>query len=352
MPDEIVTIRVDFETNERDMAAVLAELRGFSQGARNAERETDRLGRSTRRLDRDARRLDEPMAAMKKRYVDLERAGQRFNKTMSTGDKLKRAFAKSARFLMLQMIALVAEFVITAATLASVNLLFKLGQWAMKGYNLTLGLVGAALSTVAVAAGTAAAAFKEFNAAAAAWQYKGANVYGSATGAASAAMRNLSVDANLATMGVQQLTAAYKAMSTQGRVTGQQTKALSGAMDFVARAPDQGKSFQAMANFVATLSKEGKLGSKSSAAATNVGKEFAEAVKKSKKKRLGQHLGGDDERTTRQRRRSRRRIYLDQGNFGGPIQGDNRDARPGHVGLRRPIPESNEGRIGRPIQER
>lgn len=284
MPDEIVTIRIDFEANRRDMARVLAELEGFQEAADGASDASNRFTQSTNRMNRTVRQTDEPMAAMTKRFHDLEQSGKRFGKQMTAGNKLTNLFRKSARLLFFQLIALVAEFVITAATLASVNLMFKLGQWAVKGYNVTLGATGAALATVAVAASAAVAAFKEFNAAAAAWQYKGANVYGSATGAAAAAMRGLYTDTNLATMGVTQLTQAYKTMSQQGRVTGKQTKALSGAMDFTARAQDQGKSFQSMANFVAILQKEGKVTGKATTAAAGVSKEFADAIKKSKKK--------------------------------------------------------------------
>lgn len=284
MPDEIVTIRIDFEANRRDMAQVLGELEGFQQAADGASDASNRFSQSTNRMNRTVRQTDEPMAAMTKRFHDLEQSGKRFGKQMTAGNKLTNLFRKSARLLFFQLIALVAEFVITAATLASVNLMFKLGQWAVKGYNLALGAAGAALATVAVAASAAVAAFKEFNAAAAAWQYKGANVYGSATGAAAASMRGLYTDTNLATMGVTQLTQAYKTMSQQGRVTGRQTKALSGAMDFTARAQDQGKSFQSMANFVAILQKEGKVTGKATTAAAGVSKEFADAIKKSKKK--------------------------------------------------------------------
>lgn len=266
------------------MARVLAEIEAFQEAADGASDAGDRFTRTTNRMNRTVRQADEPMAAMRKRFNDLEKSGKRFGKHMTAGNKIMGLFKKTARLLFFQLIALVAEFVITAATLASVNLMFKLGQWAAKGYNLALGAVGAALATVAVAASTAVAAFREFNAAAAAWQYKGANVYGSATGAAAAAMRGLYSDTNLATMGVTNLTQAYKTMSQQGRVTGAQTKALSGAMDFTARSQDQAKSFQAMANFVAILQKEGKVTGAASTAASGVSKEFAEAIKKSKGK--------------------------------------------------------------------
>lgn len=284
MPDEIVTIRIDFEANRRDMAQVLAEIQSFSEAADRASDASDRFRSSTRRMSRTTRDADEPMAAMRKRFSALDNSGKQLGKTLTRGEKAMTLFKKASRLLFFQLIALVAEFVITAATLASVNLLFKAGQWVAKGYNLALGAVGAALATVAVAAGVAVAAFREFNAAATAWQYKGANVYGSATGAAAAAMRGLYTDTNLATMGVTNLTQAYKTMSQQGRVTGAQTKALSGAMDFTARSQDQAKSFQAMANFVAILQKEGKVTGKASTAASGVSKEFAEAIKKSKGK--------------------------------------------------------------------
>jgi len=284
LPDEIVTIRIDFEANRRDMAQVIGELTAFEAAVERANDATGGLNTTTRRFERTARSADEPLAAMKKRFTHLEQSGRRFSRQLSVKDKLMKGFAKSSRFLLIQLIALVAEFVITAATLASVNLAFKLGRYAVKGYNITLGLTGAALATVAVAAGAAAAAFKEFNAAGAAWQYKGATIYGDATNAAGAAMRNLTADTTLATMGVAQLTQAYKAMSQQGRITAAQTKAISGSMDFTARSGDVGKSFQAMANFVAILQKEGKVTGKASTAATGVSKEFAEAIKKSKKK--------------------------------------------------------------------
>ena len=287
MADEIVTIRIDFKTNKKDMASALAQMRGLDKAADDLGDSNEKLTKKTNKMKNTFADLDEPLAAMNRRMNQLRVGGQRFERNMSLGQKAMIKFQRAARLVFFALVALVGEFVITAATLASVNLAFKAGQWALKAYNVSLGLVGAALASVVAGVTVAIAAFKEYQAALVAFQYKGANIYGSAIGASSAAMRTLTTDTNLATMGVQQLTQAYTAMARSAKVTAVQSKALSGAMDFLAGAEDQGKSFQAMANFVGLLTKNKKVTSEVSAAASGVSKEFAKAVAGQKDKSAG-----------------------------------------------------------------
>lgn len=287
MADEIVTIRIDFKTNKKDMAAALAQMKGLDKVVDDLGDSNEKLTGKTNKMKKAFSDMDEPLAAMNRRMQQLTVGGRRFERNMSIGQKAMLKFQKAARLVFFALVALVGEFVITAATLASVNLAFKAGQWALKAYNVSLGLVGAALASIVAGVTVAIAAFREYQAALVAFQYKGANVYGSAIGASSAAMRTLTTDTNLATMGVQQLTQAYTSMARSAKVTAVQSKALSGAMDFLAGAEDQGKSFQAMANFVGLLTKNKKVTSEVSAAASGVSKEFAKAVAGQKDKSAG-----------------------------------------------------------------
>lgn len=197
--------------------------------------------------------------------------------------KLRAAF----RFLFFVVVGLIAEFVITATTLASVTAAFKLGNLAIKAYNVTLGLIGAALASVSAAAAVALSTFKEYNAALTAFQYNQRSVYGDSIQASAAAMRGMTVDTNLATMGVVQLTQAYNVMARSARVTASQQKALSGSMDFLSGTEDVNKAFQAMANFVGLLSKNKRVTSEVTTAAQGVSKEFAKEIAKQKDKSAG-----------------------------------------------------------------
>jgi len=320
--DEIVTIRVDFKSNKKDMSKVLAQIEALKAAADDNAGSFDDLVDSNENfgqvLDTNSKKLN----SHGKSVTDVDDRTQRLNKTVNrnvvslnsnsgamrtmtqnsgamskalkNNDRdftiLQRAslkLRKAFRFLFFVVIALVAEFVITALTLASVTAAFKLGNLTLKTYNATLGLVGATLASLTAGAAVALATFKEYNAALTAFQYNQKSVYGDSINQSASAMRGMTVDTNLATMGVVQLTQAYNVMARSAKVTANQQRALSGSMDFLMGTEDVNKSFQAMANFVGLLSKNKKVTSEVTAAAQGVSKEFAKEIGKQKDKSAG-----------------------------------------------------------------
>lgn len=321
-PDEIVTIEVKFKTNERSFAKVMSDLKRLTaQSDENADsfldlagaeeelgdaldansKKLDSQGKSlgdvddkTRRLNRAVNRNTHALAGNSGAMRTMTQNSGAMSRALKNNDKdftiLQRAslkLRKAFRFLFFVVIALVAEFVITALTLASVTAAFKLGNLALKTYNATLGLVGATLASLTAGAAVALATFKEYNAALTAFQYNQKSVYGDSINQSASAMRGMTVDTNLATMGVVQLTQAYNVMARSAKVTANQQRALSGSMDFLMGTEDVNKSFQAMANFVGLLSKNKKVTSEVTAAAQGVSKEFAKEIGKQKDKSAG-----------------------------------------------------------------
>lgn len=286
MADEVVTIRVDFKANKKDIAKVVSQTKALQEGLDDAVGSGGDFDDQLNKINVSAKKLagnnQSSLAQVGGALGNMSKQLNRNSKGFSVADRMMLRFQKTARVLFFAVVALVAEFVITATTLASVTAAFKLGNLALKAYNVGLGLVGAALATVTAGVTAALAAFREYNAALTAFQYKSGGIYGDGIAASSAAMRSLTVDTNLATMGVVQLTQAYNVMARSARVTAAQSRALSGSMDFMAGTEDVNKSFQAMANFVGLLTKNKRVTSEVSGAAANVSKEFADAIKKQK----------------------------------------------------------------------
>jgi len=320
--DEVVTIRVDFKSNKKDMGKVLAQIEALKAAADDNADSFDDLVDSSEDFGQVLNTNSKKLNSHGKSLTDVDDTTQRLNRTvrqntsslssnsgamrtmtqnsgamsraLKNNDRdftiLQRAslkLRKAFRFLFFVVIALVAEFVITALTLASVTAAFKLGNLALKTYNATLGLVGATLASLTAGAAVALATFKEYNAALTAFQYNQKSVYGDSINQSASAMRGMTVDTNLATMGVVQLTQAYNVMARSAKVTANQQRALSGSMDFLMGTEDVNKSFQAMANFVGLLSKNKKVTSEVTAAAQGVSKEFAKEIGKQKDKSAG-----------------------------------------------------------------
>ena len=258
-----------FEKLQGKMAALAASSKLLSQ--RNSQL-SGSIGQSNRQ--------------MRQAYNHTNSLSQRTNilaQSMNKASSASRFFMKSARFLMFAVIGLAVEFAVVAASLMSVNAAFAAGNAIMKAYKWSMGGVAAAAAAVGVTLSIAAAAQREFTAAQYAHTQKATPKFGSAMNHSMAMLRNLTSDAQLAVFGVENLSAAFAAVSRNSQFTGKSQQVIRALRDFAAIGGDQGKNLASIGEFVGLLQKEGKVTSKVTAAAKAIGPEFEKAFKKIKK---------------------------------------------------------------------
>lgn len=271
---------------EIEKVIVQAEGRGFArlQGQMAA------LAAQTKALSGNYSKLSGSMSGsarqMRQNYKatdDLAARTKILANRMNSASKASRIMLKSARALMFVVIGLAIEFAVVAASLMSVNAAFAAGNAIMKAYKWSMGGVAAAAAAVGSAIAIAAAAQREFTAAQYAHTQKATPKFGSAMNHSMAMLRNLTSDAELAVFGIENLNAAFAAVSRNSQFTGKSQQVLRALRDFAAIGGDQGKNLAAIGEFVGLLQKEGKVTSKVTAAAKAIGPEFEKAFKKIKK---------------------------------------------------------------------
>ena len=277
MADARATIKINVTTDKKDFASVITQMNALNGALGDGSTNSNRFSKSLNKTSSS-------FASYSGGAVGAARATKGFNHQTMTSTKLLGFLNKSTRALFWTVIALGIEFVITAATLASVNALYTLGRLTVKAYQVSLGLLAGALASVTAAIGIGLAAFQEYQAAMTAFSYKGVSDLGDGMEQSSSAMRNFAKDTSLATMGVVALSQAYTAMAKQAPVGAAQRKALSGALDFTTTAEDPKKAFQSLSQFIGLVTKAKKVDSKATAAAQAVSPEFAKAVAGQKNK--------------------------------------------------------------------
>jgi hypothetical protein len=215
--------------------------------------------------------------------TNLGQKQQVLQQYMSKGTRGFSQFAKVARVLMFAVIGLGIEFAVTAGSLMLVNAAFTIGNAIMKAYKWSMGGVAAAAAAVGAALAIAAAAQREYTAAQFAHTQKATPLFGSAMNHSMAQLRNLTNDTELAVFGVENLNAAFAAVSKNSQFTGKSQQVIRALRDFAAIGGDPGKNLAGIGEFVGLLQKEGKVTAKVSAAAKAIGPEFEKAFKKIKK---------------------------------------------------------------------
>ena len=267
MADERVSIIIDVDV--KDVASIAAV-----QGALanlNKSQKAQALSMRIMRGDSD------------KASKSLVGAAASANKLKDRLGKLGGAtkiLSKLFRVLMFAVIGMGIEFLITAAALASVNLIFAAGKFLAKSYNFAMQALAGAVAAVGVAAIGAAAAFREFTAAQSAFRYKGGDNVAAGIDSATGALQNLYQDSTLATAGITSLNEAFAAVGKNSAFTPQTQAGLRAMMDFAAASGDTSKGLSAAATFLGIVQKESKFTQEALAAAKQSGPEFDKAFKK------------------------------------------------------------------------
>ena len=267
MADERVSIIIDVDVKDvASIAAVQAALANL-----NKSQKSQALSMRIMRGDAD------------KTSKSLVGAAASANKLQDKVGKLGGAMkilSKIARVLMFAVIGMGIEFLITAAALASVNLVFAAGKFLAKSYNFAMQALAGAVAAVGVAAIGAAAAFREFTAAQTAFRYKGGDNVAAGIDQATGALQNLYQDSTLATVGITSLNEAFAAVGKNSAFTPQTQAGLRAMMDFAAASGDTSKGLSSAATFLGIVQKESKFTQEALAAAKQIGPEFDKAFKK------------------------------------------------------------------------
>jgi len=265
--DERVSIVIDIDV--KDVASIAAVQAALA----NLNRSTKQNAASMRIMRGQNQKTTAGLIGAAKGAKTLQ--GQ-----MSKLNTAAKIFQKTARVLLFTVIGMGIEFVITAASLASVNLVFATGRFLVKAYNFTMQALAGTLAAVGVAALGAAAAFREVTAAQQAFRFKGSNGHAAGIADATGALRNLYADSTLATAGITALNQAFAAVTKNSAFTPQTQAGLKAMMDFAAASGDTTKGLSAAASFLGLMQKESKFTQEALAAAAQVGPEFDKALKK------------------------------------------------------------------------
>lgn len=267
MADERVSIVIDVDVKDvQSIAAVQAALT-------NLNRSQKQNAASMRILRGDT---DKTSASL----TGAASSGQKLKQALAETSTVAKMFSKIARVLLFTVIAMGIEFAITAASLASINLIFATGRFLVKSYNFAMQGLAGTLAAVGVAALGAAAAFREFTAAQFAFRFKGSPNVQAGIADATGALRNLYADSTLATAGIQALNQAFAAVAKNTAFTPQTQAGLRAMMDFAVASGDTTKGLASAATFLGLIQKESKFTAEALAAAKEIGPEFDKAFKK------------------------------------------------------------------------
>jgi hypothetical protein len=186
------------------------------------------------------------------------------------------------KFVTMALKGVIVEMALMGAAMIGIHGLFIAGKFLAKAYAGAMQVIAGGAAAAAVTIATAAAAIREQQAAMFAYRGKGAGELGSGLNQAQTAMRALQMDSSLAGLGVANLNKAYAAMSKT--MSTPQINASTGLfkslMDFGAAGQDPGAAAEKVAVMIAALSDSKKSLGDVKAAATAIGPEMSEALKK------------------------------------------------------------------------
>lgn len=243
---------------------------GSTKQLRDTRRELERLAASGKASKAQMSSLSSELKRLEQKTKSLGRRMERFGKMLISVNKMA-----------LKLFTI--GFGLGAAALASINGLFALGRVVMKAYTGTMQILAGAVAAVGAAAVAAAAAFREYNAAVNAYQYKNSTALPGRLSESSAALRNIQTDATLASFGVAALNQAFATVSKNTQFNAQSRAMLKGLADFASAGGDPAKQIAAAAEFVGLFQKAGKIDQTVIGAAAAIGPTFEKAFKDARK---------------------------------------------------------------------
>lgn len=290
---EHVVIKIDIDADTDAIDRVKRKLLGLKAAAAGLDGDMDGLSDSSNKAGVS---LDDVGHSAGKTSTSLNNAGNSSNKFSKSQGTLAKHLSKTKRELnwfdkalgkfgkLLQGVmkfslkALLVNIAAVTAALLSVGGAFAISRMAVKAWHASLTVAaGVGASFVAVLAGVVAGQ-RQWNAAMLAYKYTTSAGLGAGTAEATAQLRGLTKNIDLAVLGTEALTGAFSAISRNTQVTGAITSAMTAMGDFAAASADPSKSLVAAGDFLGQLVKSGTLTEDIITAAGEVGPEFAKAL--------------------------------------------------------------------------
>ncbi len=214
----------------------------------------------------------------------IDRTDGRWKKHFDDMDKIIQKFgAFTMGGLKLALKAAGAEMLLMAASMVTLHGLFAIGQGLMKAWTGTLNMLGGAASSAAVAIAAVSAAMREQAAAMFAFRGSGMagySAFGNNVNKVRVVMRGLHTDSTLAAAGIENLNAAYTAVSQNSTFSRSSQVMLKGLMDFASAGQDVNKGMQGAGTLIGTIQDPRKSWQDIRAAADAMGPVMKETMRK------------------------------------------------------------------------
>jgi hypothetical protein len=266
MADEKIVIKIDVD-------ARTTAIERTTQAVKRLKREAGKFSSGRSDVNTYLKNMD---SSLKKSTSNLRRHFDFLDKGVKAFGGVLTKFVTTA------LKGVIAEMALMGAAMIGIHALFITGKFLAKAYAGAMQIIAGGTAAAAVAIATAAAAIREQQAAMFAYRGKGAGEFGSGLNQAKVAMRALQMDASLAGLGVENLNKAYASMSktmTTPQINAS-TNLFKSLMDFGAAGQDPGAAAEKVGAMIAALSDSKKSLSDVKAAATAIGPEMTEALKK------------------------------------------------------------------------
>jgi hypothetical protein len=258
------------------------------------------IDRTRRKLERlsgaEGRHYKKNTALASKGTSDIKNYGKNTESVLNNGSrKWKKHFDqldKSMKMMggsLLKLVAMSAKMAAVeiagmGAAMLLVHGAFLVGKGLAKVYQVAMQGAAAGVAGLAIAAGTAAAAMRENQAAMYAFSQTGHKELGNGLNQTRLAMRMLTHDADMAAVGVDNLVGAYgEIVNKSGKFNASSAKMLKGLMDFASAGQDLKTGTKAAAGLVAELQNVKGTYSSIKTAAQGLGPQMKKALEEYEK---------------------------------------------------------------------
>ena len=259
MAEEKVSLVIKIKTHgEAQLRKLKAEIKGLEE-------------RTTALANRTNADLNSMDARWKKHFDQFDQM------VKMMGGALTKFVAGSAKFAAAQITAL-------GAAMIAVHGAFILGNAAMKAFRYIAKGVAGGMAAITVAAGTAAAAIRENQAAMFAYKKMGKNEFGSGMNQVRQEMRAMARDTDLAGLSAKDLNSIYSEISKKGTYTQSSQALVKSLMDFGAAGQDVAKGAQSVGALVGMLQDPKATFAQITNSAKDLGPAMEQALKQAKSK--------------------------------------------------------------------
>jgi hypothetical protein len=243
------------------MAEAKIELQIDVDGAARAKAQIKSVERSVDKLERRINKIGSGFASSTGGAGGAGGAGGSVTKTLVKWKRSFDQFDKAIKMvgtiglkgLSLSLKGATIEMAAMGAAMLGVHAAFLLGNGAMKLMKSTLGPLAAGMAAVVAAAAAASAAIREQQAAMFAYKTTSKGQFGSSLNQTRQVMRGLHADVDLASVGVENLNAAFATISKTSTFTGKSQGLLKGLMDFASAGQPIEEGIKKAADLIALL---------------------------------------------------------------------------------------------------